>query len=268
MAELPRLRRTAPHVERRIHHALEQSREAIRRSKSDRLALSRAGDCVRNLWASVHEVPEDKEIDPRMLVLFEHGNASESHLTALLRRAGFEVLDRDPKTGEQFRVVDCDERASGRLDGLIRDATKSIPETWRLLEIKSANERQFEVLLESGFEAWNPVYVAQVQVYMGLASRQLDYGPITDSLCVVECKNDSRIYTEKIRFDPEEFERLRAQVRLAVDGEVPPARPAAASSQYCGFCKWCVRNEWCWGPTADVKFAGAFDTALPTGDAA
>lgn len=256
MAKLPKLRRTAPHVERRIHHALEKSRESSRRSKSGRLALSQVGDCVRNLWGAAHEIPEDKPIDPRILVLFEHGNAAENHLVGLLRAAGFEVMSLDPRTNQQFRVVDCDDRASGRIDGLIRDATKPTPEPWKLLEIKSANDNQFEKLVSAGFEAWNPKYVAQVQVYMGLASRQLDYGPVTDALCVVECKNDSRIYSEKIRFDADVFESLRATARVAITSSAPPPRPNAATSQYCGFCKWCPRNDWCWGATADVKFDG------------
>jgi hypothetical protein len=254
MAQLPTLRILAPHVERRIHRALAADRAERDPKRTGKLGLSQIGGCIRNLWAGVHDVPEDAPIEPRMLVVFEHGNATESHLVALLRRAGFQVVDRDLDTGRQFEVVDHEGRVSGHLDGLILDASKSI-DTWRLLEIKSANENQFEALLSAGYAAWQPKYNDQVQAYMGYARDQLKFGPIGEALVVVECKNDSRIYAERIPFDPMRFHMLRQKAGVALLSDVPPERPAEATSQYCNFCKWCPRNEWCWSSTADVRFA-------------
>lgn len=255
MAQLPVLKVGAPHIEKRIHRALEADREREAEKHRGRLALGSIGKCVRDLWAGVREIPEDKPTDGRALVIFEHGHAAESHMIGLLRRAGFIVVNLNPETGKQWRVVDHDDRASGRLDGFICDSKLGDP--WRLLEIKSANLNQFEELLSVGYEAWKPIYADQIQNYLGLGREQLrGFGSLDEALAVVECKNDSRIYAERIRFNPMRFHELRQKGSLALSGgSLPPARPSAATSQYCGFCKWCPRNEWCWSSTADVRFA-------------
>lgn len=255
MAELPILRVSAPHVERRIHKALAEDRLESADRHRGKLALSGIGGCVRNLWAGVREIPEENPMEGRVLVLFEHGNATETHLLKLLRRAGYIVVDKDRDTGQQYRVVDHDGLASGRLDGFICDSKPGDP--WRLLELKSANESQFETLLKVGYEAWQPKYADQLQVYMGYAREQHPgFAHVSEALVVVECKNDSRIHSERIRFDKERFYVLRQKAALVLaPGKLPPERPAEATSQYCAFCKWCARSNWCWSSTADVRFA-------------
>ena len=122
--------------------------------------------------------------------------------------------------------------------------------TWRLLEIKSASEKQFELCKALGYEKWNPKYAAQLQVYMG-------YAGFEDSVAVVYNKNTADIYIEKVRFDPQAFESLKQKATRILNQppDVPLPRPAEGKSQYCGFCKWCARNQWCWSATADVRFA-------------
>lgn len=246
MAKLPELIRTAPHVERRIHAALAEEREKPS-DRDGRLGMSQLGQCERNLWASLRGVPVDKPIEPRILLLFDHGNAVESHVIANLRKAGFVLVDRD-EHGNQFRYEDFGGRLVGHIDGKIELGTNASARETCLLEIKSANAKKFDELEAVGYEAWNPVYAAQLHTYMG-------YARLADSLALVYNKNTSQLYCEKIRFNPSKFKALVAKAARIITSDKTLPRPAEAKSQYCAYCKWCDRNAWCWGPLADVKFA-------------
>jgi len=208
--------------------------------------MGQIGDCERNLWAGLNGIPEDKEISPRVLVLFGHGNVIESHVIALLRDAGYLVEDRESQSGKQFQCLALDGRLVGYIDGTIMLGDIRRPRKL-LLEIKSANEKQFEVARDVGYEAWNPKYAAQLQVYMGCSD-------LAEALAVVYCKNTSDMYAERIKFNSECFSELLEKAdRVLLSSELLP-RPEAAKSQYCGFCKYCSRNAWCWSPLRDANF--------------
>ena len=253
---LPKVAKTASWVEARIHKVLRENREETHREKSHRLAFSQIGKCERALQAGIRGVASEREPEGRFLVLFDLGDAVETHLIELLRKGGF-VINNEEKR-QQIRVTAFDERASGRLDGEIQLNRRSHPdEIWSLLEIKSVKENtnpkrvtpsSYEALEAAGsYAEWNPVYAAQVQVYMGLRGRK-------SALVVVECKNDSRLWTEIIDFDPDEFIRLMDKAERIVTSPETLDRPAEAKSQYCAFCKYCDVQNWCWGPLAGISF--------------
>ena len=246
--KLPKIAKTASWVQYRIHKALEKELNETNTLKSHRLALSQIGKCERSLWAGINGIPDERPPAGRILVLFDLGNAVENHLVELLRRAGFEVQDRDPNTGEQFRITGFGEKASGRLDGIIRFRHRNTTNEWDLLEIKSANTKKFDELLSIGlYQDWNPVYGDQVQIYMGR------YG-LKHSLVIVECKDDSRIYVEIIDFDPDRYRDLWAKAERIVNSPTLLPRPSDGKSQYCDFCKYCSHQKWCWGPMPGVNF--------------
>jgi hypothetical protein len=62
------------------------------------------------------------------------------------------------------------------------------------------------------------------------------------------------IYVEKIRFDEKRFNELRVKALNIMNAKSCPARPEAGKSQYCGFCKYCSSNQWCWSPTRGATF--------------
>lgn len=243
--KLPMVGKTASWIENRIHKMLQERSEkkSIHRSKA--LGLSQIGKCERDLWAGLNGVPSERDMPGRMLVLFGLGDAVETQIIGLLADSGFELQENDPETDEQFEVEGFERRVLGHFDGKI----KLKPEAdWALLEIKSAKDTKFDELIEAGsYEAWNPVYGAQVHVYMGRAE-------LSRCLVAVQCKNTSRLYFELIDFDPDKYRELWLKAGRIVTATEVPERPSEAKSQYCAHCKWCERNQWCWGPLAGVRF--------------
>lgn len=239
MADLGLILNPSPEVERRIHKALAAAREAEK--SNDVIRLSQVGDCVRVLWARLRGIGEDEAIEPRILALFDLGKAVEDMVVRHLRAADYLVL----------RQQETIEAHGGRVVGHIDGTTllgKSKPElVEHLLEIKSSNARRFDELLTLGYEKWSPKYADQLHAYMGFLG-------LDRALVIVVCKDDSRMWAERIRFDRDRFIALNRKLRAALELEGPPDRPKDATSQFCSFCKYCSRAEWCWGPTVDVRF--------------
>ncbi len=242
MAELPRIRSPQPQIANRIFRALER-READR-PRSGNLTMSGIGECARHLWAERNEHSTPKSRPGRVLAIFEYGNATESHVIGLLRLADYLI-------GAEQRRVTCDLgdglTLRGRIDGTILLGKKYSERLEALLEVKSAKASQFEECKAKGYEKWNPKYADQLQMYMGAGGFHI-------AIAFVYCKDISEPYPEKIRFEPERYEALKAKARLILTSEEPPKRPDEATSQYCAFCKWCDSNEWCWSPVAETRF--------------
>ena len=242
LSKLPKMLHLAPHVVQKMYDTAQKLNE--RTEPKARLSAGQLGDCQRNLWAELAGVPNERPVSGRIATLFGHGHKVEEHVIESLTIAGYGVLDVDPKTGDQFMLLELDGRLKGFIDGKIRLA-KDAP--FMLLEIKSANDKQFQLCVEMGYEAWNPKYAAQIQVYMG-------YFKLEDSLVIVYNKNDSNIHAEKIRFDQARFDELIAKAHYILSAETIVPKPAEAKSRYCALCKWCDRGDWCWGPLSEVQF--------------
>lgn len=238
MATLGKILNPSPEVERRIHRALADAR--AKQSASTVLRLSAAGECVRSLWAGLRGEAPAEEIEPRVLAVFEMGHAVEAMVVELLRAAGYVVMR------QQERIEAFGARVVGHIDGTTLLGSKH-DQSEHLLEIKSSNAKRFEELLAAGYEAWNPKYADQLHAYMGFLG-------LDRALVIVVCKDDSRIWSERIRFDRDRFIAINKALKTALDSEMVPARPAEATSQFCAYCKYCSRAEWCWGPTAEVSF--------------
>jgi len=239
VANLGKILNPSPEVERRIHRALADARE--KQGASTVLRLSSAGECVRSLWAGLRGEAPDEEIEPRILAVFEMGHAVEAMAVKLLRDADYLVMR------QQERIEAYGGRVVGHIDGTTLLGPSKHEQTEYLLEIKSANTKRFDELLPIGYEAWNPKYADQLHAYMGFLG-------LAHALVVVVCKDDSRIWSERVRFDRDRFIAINQKLRAALDSEMVPARPSEATSQFCGYCKYCSRAEWCWGPTAEVSF--------------
>lgn len=240
MAAIPIRRSPHPEIEVRIHEALQARRlEREASGPKRRLRLSRIGDCARKLWALAHG-HEDEEIPGSRIAIFDMGNSVEDLVISWLRSAGYTV-QRTQKTVTMIPEVD------GHIDGEIWLEHSRFDVEPAILEVKSANKEQFELCVAQGYDTWRPAYGDTVQTYMGASGVHV-------AMAIVLCKDNSRIYAEKLRFDADRYKRLQEKAQVVLTSERPLPRPEEATSQYCSFCKWCHLNETCWGPTFDVQF--------------
>ena len=249
MARLPFLARKHDEIERRIHEALEAER-ASQKPPTGYIRLSSIGKCPRALWALRTGIPEERPPDGRTLMVFDVGKSVEGAVLSWLRRAGFYVRDRSD-IGTQIVVRMAGGIGIGHLDGIAR---KRLSDPGMLVEVKTAKAKRFAELVEAGsYAAWNREYADQIQAYLGASHETDGMEPLDDSLAVVVNKDSSELWVEKIRYDEEAYAKLKERAAIAM-GEALPARPAEGKSQYCGFCKYCPVNAWCWSALPEANF--------------
>lgn len=198
------------------------------------LGLSQAGHpCKRRLWYQHHgyigEQPEG-----RVLRLFRLGDMIEDAVIADLILAGIKHW------GSQDEVVFTQEgvRLVGHIDGKVLGLIEA-PKTIHLFECKSANKKKFEELLKKGsYAEWNEVYGWQVQFYMlGLKLRR--------AVVFVYCKDDSRLYMERIKLDREATIKKLRSVFEAITSPVEPDRKCPREDFY--QAKFCPFQADCFG---------------------
>ncbi len=247
MAKLPTMARRHSEIENRIHRGLESLR-AEQQDATDFVRLSGIGKCQRELWAIRQGIPDERPPGGQALMTFRLGDKVEDAVIEWLGVAGYEVCF--PPSGDQWRVEMEGGVGVGHLDGIVE---------WygdpRLVEVKSAKARRFDLLLDAGsYTKWSPEYGDQLQAYMG-ASQATDSVPdLRDSLAIVVCKDDSRLYAEMVRFDPDRYASLLEKARLVMSSSEIVSQDARANGRHSKFCKWCSRADWCYSALAGIDF--------------
>jgi len=194
------------------------------------LGLSEIGhECPRYLWYR-HNGYASSLIDGRVCRLFQLGNLIEDQAISDLRDAGYTLTDNQKEVTFDNNGIFL----RGHIDGIITGLLESKkPHLW---ECKSANDKSFKKLQKVGYKEWNSVYYAQVQVYMlGLK--------LNRALVWVENKNDSQIYTERIKLNKEYAINTLQSAFEAISGSVPERK---CPSQSWWKAKFCNFNEVCW----------------------
>lgn len=191
--------------------------------------------CSRRLWYSFRHVGTEC-FNGKTLRLFESGHREEARIIANLRAIGCTVHDRDAD-GLQFRFTECDGHLSGGIDGVVEGLPES-PETPHLLECKSMNKKNFDALEKDGVEKSKPVHFAQCQLYLGMSQ-------LTRAAYVVACKDDDRLYLERIEFEPKTYKALLLKARSIIQAESPPEKVSQDPAFY--VCKFCPYADNCHG---------------------
>lgn len=180
------------------------------------LGMSQIGNPdERTLWLSFRwSLPNDFE--PRVRRIFRLGHLLESEVIFLLSRIeGAIVHDRDPQTGKQFTFSFVDGHFGGSMDACMLGVPEA-PKTWHVVEIKSVSAKRFNELLKIGVKEWSHEYYAQMQCYMAASG-------MDRALFVAYCKDDSRIYTERVRPEPMFWPGMLAKAERIITAEEPPA---------------------------------------------
>jgi len=204
--------------------------------------------CARALWYGFRNASGRKMFDGRLLRLFQTGHLEEPRMIEELREAGYEILPGTPD-GRQFRVQAFGGHFAGHLDGLIR-GVPSAPRQWHVVDFKTANTKSFREMEAKGIRESKPEYWAQAQVYMGLAPMfwpdwNVEGEPPTAAVYIVRCKDDERIYAERIPLDEAEFNALGQKALGIIEAAAPPEKLSETADYY--LCKWCDHHELCHG---------------------
>lgn len=185
-------------------------------------------ECHRELWYSFRWTIKP-DFEGRILRLFERGHREEEWVAEDLRGIGVELLTLDPRTDEQFRVSWHNGHFGGGADGIGRGFLEA-PKTWHLWECKTANKKQFDILQSKGVKEAKREHYDQMQVYMhGLKLKRAFYS------CV--CKDDDRIYTERIYYVEDEAEAIIAKAGTIIESSEPLSKISEDLSWWkCKFC--------------------------------
>jgi hypothetical protein len=198
------------------------------------LGLSACGNkCKRLLWYT-HKGIIGKRFEGRLLRLFQLGNLLEDQVVADLRAVGFNIYHSQ----REVVFTQGDVTLKGHIDGIITGLLES-PETPHLFECKSAALKKFEELLKKGsYREWNKTYYWQVQFYMlGLKLKR--------AAVFVYCKNDSRMYLERIKLDRQATIDKLNSIFEAITSPIEPARACPRRDYF--EAKWCDYYEECFG---------------------
>ncbi len=214
--------------------AIDAHHEARQEAPRAHMGCSELGaECDRWLWLKFRwTVPES--FSGRMLRLFRRGHREEAVILGDLRSIGC-VIDE----GEQQRV-DFGCHVSGSVDAVIRSGVPEAPKKPHVAEFKTHSLKSFADLEKHGVEKSKPRHYVQMQCYMhGLG--------IDRALYLAVCKDDDRIYTERVRYDRDVAERAIARgKRLAIVDEMPP--PLSHDPSWYQ-CKPCAAHSFCHSPT-------------------
>lgn len=180
--------------------------------------------CDRWLWLSFRWAVQPV-FPGRVLRLFRRGHREEETIMSDLRGAGIKVRH----LGAQERV-DFGSHVSGSIDAIIDGGVPAAPEKPHIGEFKTHSLKSFNDLCSKGVEKSKPEHYAQMQIYM--------HGTGIDrALYLAICKDDDRIYTERVRYKAGVAEALVERgKRLALSERMPPPISNDPSWYQCRFC--------------------------------
>lgn len=196
--------------------------------------------CERWLWLSFRWMVQEK-FSGRVLRLFRRGQNEEATIIADLRAVG--CVLREPPDGKQHRVT-LGGHVSGSIDAIIESGLPESPTKPHVVEMKTHSKKSFDALEKGGVQRSKPLHYTQMQTYM--------HGTGIDrALYVAVCKDDDRLYTERVRYDKEHAERaIKRGQMLAVVDEMPP--PISHDPSWYE-CKFCAAHGFCHQGKRDVS---------------
>lgn len=207
--------------------------------------------CDRELWLNFHHVAPGgaEKMTGRKLRLLNTGHREEARLIADLRAAGFQVWDRT-EDGKQISFAGVGGHVVVNLDGVILGIPEA-PKTHHLLETKTMKVSDFEKMIsvkdptKRGVKNNKPEHYDQMQLGMGLAG-------LERALYIVHCKDDERIWVERIEFDAKRFEELSRRAARIIHSEEAPERMSKDPAFY--YCKsFCKVAAFCHGNAVPAK---------------
>lgn len=221
-----------PDSEHSIQAKIDKHHEALAEPPRPHMGCSQLGHpCNRWLWLSFRWAVQPK-FPGRILRLFRRGQMEEAVIVSDLRAIGIDVRC----TGKQQTRVDFGAHVSGSVDAIIESGVPEAPKKRHIAEFKTHSAKSFADLEKNGVEKSKPEHWVQMQLYMHGAK-------IDRALYVAVCKDDDRIYTERVRYQKEVAEKyIERGRRIALSDRMP--EPISTDPSWYQ-CKMCPAHEFC-----------------------
>lgn len=200
------------------------------------MGLSQVGlvhECERKAWYMMRGQLGEK-FPGRILRLFRTGDDTETNVVNDLISIGIPVTDSQ----KEVEATQGNMRLYGHIDGIVSGLENfNLGKKECLFECKSVNDKKFNELVKlQSYEKWNQVYKAQAHVYALLLG-------LDRILVVVENKNNSHRYFERIHLDEKYALRTLQIAFLLMEQDFPPERtcnnPAFYKARFCDFKEGC-----------------------------
>ena len=233
-----------PDSEHSIQAKIDKHHESLAEPPRPHMGCSQLGHpCDRWLWLYFRWAVQP-QFPGRILRLFRRGQMEEATIVSDLRAIGLDVRG----AGKQQTRVDFGAHVSGSIDGIIESGVPEAPKKRHIAEFKTHSKKSFDDLVKAGAVASaKPEHFVQMQLYM--------HGTKIDrALYVAVCKDDDRIYTERVRYEQDVAERyIERGHRIALAERMPEPCPGAGPSWH--KCKYCSASAMCWEkqPTQHVN---------------
>ena len=206
-----------------IPHLIDQYHKSQSEKPRPHLGCSLLGHpCDRWLWLSFRWAVIEA-FEGRILRLFRRGQNEEAVIIRDLRNVGVDVRS------SQQRVT-FGSHVSGSLDGVIEGGVPEAPTKRHVAEFKTHSKKSFDDMVKGGVEKSKPMHFVQMQVYM--------HGTNVDrALYVAVCKDDDRLYVERVRYNPDVATKAVARgQRIALADRMPPPVSTDPTWYQCRFC--------------------------------
>ncbi len=206
----------------------------------DYLGVSSIGHaCPRYLWLNFRWFSHDIH-EGRMLRLFRRGHREEETVVEDLSAIGLKL---DYVLDNQLNI-DFGSHVKGHPDGLILSGVYEAPKAFHSLEIKTHNLKSFTELESKGVQEAKPMHYAQMQCEMLGTSLMLRID-VQRALYVAVCKDDDRMYTERVRLDRKYAEHLVKRGQdIATSDYIPSSLSDDPDFFLCQFCRF---HDFCHG---------------------
>lgn len=215
-----------------IQQLIDQHHESQQEPPRPHLGASMLGHpCDRWLWLSFRWAVVEK-FPGRILRLFRRGQNEEQQIINDLRSIGLDV--RAPSSGQSR--VDFGSHVSGSIDARIEKGVPGAIKTPHVAEFKTHSLKSFNEVKAKGVLEAKPMHWAQMQLYM-LGTE------LNRALYVAVCKDDDRIYTERVHLDLEAAQKLVARGHRITQSDRMP-EPISSDSTWWE-CKFCPAHEFC-----------------------
>lgn len=221
-----------PEPNHSIQALIDKYHESLAEPPRPHMGCSQLGHpCDRWLWLSFRWAVQPK-FPGRILRLFRRGQMEEAVIVSDLRAIGIDVRC----IGEHQVRVNLGAHISGSVDAIIESGVPDAPKKRHIAEFKTHSAKSFSDLEKNGVEKAKPEHYVQMQLYM--------HGTKIDrALYVAICKDDDRIYTERVRYQKEVAERyIERGRRIALSDRMP--EPISADPSWYQ-CKQCPAHEFC-----------------------